>query len=89
VRDAGAEMGGGHADLKAVIAADAVGALAGPALRLALADVTLLPPIPAPEKILCIGLNYLPHILETGRPKPDYPSIFVRYPDSVVGHGRR
>ena len=49
--------------------------------------MTLLPPITNPEKILCIGLNYLPHILETGRAKPEKPTIFTRYPDSVVGHG--
>jgi 2-keto-4-pentenoate hydratase/2-oxohepta-3-ene-1,7-dioic acid hydratase in catechol pathway len=88
LRDAGAEMAGDFPDLRAVIAADAVAALDGTGPEMPLGDVTLLPPIPAPEKILCIGLNYLPHILETGRPKPDYPSIFTRYPDSVVAHGQ-
>jgi 2-keto-4-pentenoate hydratase/2-oxohepta-3-ene-1,7-dioic acid hydratase in catechol pathway len=43
--------------------------------------------VPRPGKILCIGLNYLPHILETGREKPEKPTIFTRYPSSVVGHG--
>ncbi len=35
-----------------------------------LADVTFLPPIPDPDKIICIGLNYLTHILEGGRDVP-------------------
>ncbi len=49
--------------------------------------VTLLPPIPDPEKILCVGLNYMSHILEGGRPPPEKPIIFVRFPNSQVGHG--
>jgi 2-keto-4-pentenoate hydratase/2-oxohepta-3-ene-1,7-dioic acid hydratase in catechol pathway len=53
-----------------------------------LADVTLLPPIPDPEKILCIGLNYVTHIKEGGRDLPAKPIIFTRYPNSQVGHGQ-
>jgi 2-keto-4-pentenoate hydratase/2-oxohepta-3-ene-1,7-dioic acid hydratase in catechol pathway len=85
--DAGSALAAHYADLKAVIAADDLGALAGKGAALPLASVTLLPPIPDPGKILCIGLNYLPHILETGRDKPEKPAIFTRYPASVVGHG--
>jgi 2-keto-4-pentenoate hydratase/2-oxohepta-3-ene-1,7-dioic acid hydratase in catechol pathway len=87
LRDAASVLADRYADLRAVIAADALAELDGTGPDLALADVTLLPPIPAPEKILCIGLNYLPHILETGRARPEKPTIFTRYPDSVVGHG--
>jgi 2-keto-4-pentenoate hydratase/2-oxohepta-3-ene-1,7-dioic acid hydratase in catechol pathway len=87
ILDAAAVLGDRYPDLRAVIAADALGELEGTGPALVLSDVTLLPPIPAPEKILCIGLNYLPHILETGRDKPEKPTIFTRYPDSVVGHG--
>ncbi|MEM8683404.1 MAG: fumarylacetoacetate hydrolase family protein [Pseudomonadota bacterium] len=47
----------------------------------------LLPPIPAPGKILCVGVNYLPHIREMGREPPDKPLVFVRFANSVVGHG--
>ncbi len=50
--------------------------------------VTLLPPIPNPEKILCIGLNYMTHIAEGGRPPPEKPIIFVRFPNSQVGAGQ-
>ena len=87
LRDASAVLGDTYSDLKSVIAAGAQSELDGVGPALDLADVRLLPPIPAPEKILCIGLNYLPHILETGRAKPEKPTIFTRYPDSVVGHG--
>ena len=51
-----------------------------------MSDVTLLSPVPNPDKIICIGLNYMTHIKETGRDKPAKPSIFTRYPSSVVGH---
>lgn len=87
VLDAGAVLGAQYADLRQVIAADAVPGLAGVGTALPLADVTLLPPVPSPEKILCVGLNYLSHIAETGRDRPRHPSIFTRYPSSLVGHG--
>jgi 2-keto-4-pentenoate hydratase/2-oxohepta-3-ene-1,7-dioic acid hydratase in catechol pathway len=53
----------------------------------ALADVQYLPPIPDPEKIFCIGLNYLTHIKEGGRDIPTKPMVFTRFPNSLVGHG--
>jgi 2-keto-4-pentenoate hydratase/2-oxohepta-3-ene-1,7-dioic acid hydratase in catechol pathway len=87
VHDAAAELGGRYADLRAVLEAGAVAELEGRGPVVALSEVTLLPPVTTPEKILCIGLNYLPHILETGRDRPEKPTIFTRYPDSVVGHG--
>ena len=51
-------------------------------------DVTLLPVIPDPSKILCIGLNYQKHKIETGRPDVDYPTVFTRFSDSQVAHGQ-
>ena len=51
--------------------------------------MTYLPPIPDPEKILCVGLNYLSHIKEGGREPPEKPIIFTRYPNSQVGHGEK
>ena len=53
-----------------------------------LADVTLLPPIPNPGKLFCIGLNYEAHRQETKRDKTEAPAVFVRFPESVVGHGQ-
>ena len=50
-------------------------------------DRVALPPIPDAEKVICVGLNYLDHILETGREKPSHPVIFTRFADSLVGDG--
>lgn len=54
---------------------------------LKLADITFLPPITDPDKIICIGLNYLSHILEGGREPPTKPTIFTRWANTQVGHG--
>ena len=54
----------------------------------ALDEVRLLPPVADPAaKFLCVGVNYVPHIMEMGRERPDYPVVFVRFADSLVGHG--
>ena len=54
----------------------------------ALDDVTHLPPIPAPPKILCVGLNYRAHAAETGAKIPQTPIFFTRFASSLVGHGQ-
>jgi 2-keto-4-pentenoate hydratase/2-oxohepta-3-ene-1,7-dioic acid hydratase in catechol pathway len=49
-------------------------------------DVELLPPIPDAGKILCAGVNYPSHREESGfEPRPEYPTIFIRFGDSQVG----
>jgi 2-keto-4-pentenoate hydratase/2-oxohepta-3-ene-1,7-dioic acid hydratase in catechol pathway len=54
-----------------------------------LAEVELLPPLVAPEKILCIGVNYANRNLDFDDPNiPKYPSMFYRAPDSLVAHGQ-
>jgi 2-keto-4-pentenoate hydratase/2-oxohepta-3-ene-1,7-dioic acid hydratase in catechol pathway len=80
----------GISSLRQLLAADAVaeaGRIAAdhPA-GFALSDVTLLPPVPDPGKIICIGLNYHDHVVETGRTVTENPSIFARFPESQVGH---
>lgn len=75
-------------DLRAVIAAGVELELAnnvGGANHRA-ADVRFVPVIPNPDKILCVGVNYRPHIEEMGRQVPDFPVVFVRFASSVVGH---
>lgn len=64
-------------------------ALAGAAPDHQLSDVQLLVPVQQPEKILCIGVNYAHRNAEykDGSDLPRHPSIFVRFPDSFVGHG--
>jgi 2-keto-4-pentenoate hydratase/2-oxohepta-3-ene-1,7-dioic acid hydratase in catechol pathway len=54
--------------------------------RLALSDVTFMPVIPNPGKVLCIGINYATHVRETGRDMPTYPMIFTRFADSQTAH---
>ncbi len=54
---------------------------------LAAGDLTLLPPIPRPPKIICVGLNYKAHAAEVGMELPDYPTFFARWPGSLVGDG--
>lgn len=53
----------------------------------ALAELTLLPPVPYPGKILCIGLNYAAHIAEMGRTGAAHPAVFTRWGDTLVPHG--
>lgn len=50
-----------------------------------LAAVTLRPVIPAPGKIVCVGLNYLAHVGETGRDIPEYPVLFTKFAASLTG----
>lgn len=74
---------GAPATLKAAIAAGQLHALRdGPLL--AVRDVLLLPVIPDPGKILCVGHNYESHRQETGRAKVDHPSIFLRFADTLI-----
>ena len=47
-----------------------------------------LPVVPSPGKILCVGVNYRPHVEEMGRDIPSHPVVFVRFADSLVGHER-
>lgn len=49
--------------------------------------VTLLPPIPDPEKIVCIGLNYGRHAAETGMEPPGAPTIFAKYRNALAAPG--
>lgn len=78
--------------LREVIAAGQLVSLAEEAASLtpdhALGDITWLPPVPAPEKIICIGVNYPDRNAEykDGQDMPKYPSMFMRSPRSFVGH---
>lgn len=53
----------------------------------ALADVTLLAPVPQPRAIFGIGLNYAAHAAETGLEKPEWPIVFMKLPSSSVAPG--
>ncbi|MDF2695546.1 MAG: 5-oxopent-3-ene,2,5-tricarboxylate decarboxylase [Labilithrix sp.] len=49
-------------------------------------EVSFRPVLPSPGKLLCLGLNYVDHAVESAHQKPDYPVVFGRYPTSLVGH---
>ena len=63
-----------------------VGKTLGHSSRIDLKAVRLLPPVPAPPKILCVGLNYDDHLEESGLKKPEYPEIFARFASSLIAH---
>ena len=73
----------------------AVGALLGDAPRLARAsasgaaldvhEVRVGPPVPRPGKVICIGLNYRDHAIESGMAIPERPLIFSKFPSCVIG----
>ncbi|WP_167044298.1 fumarylacetoacetate hydrolase family protein [Salinibacterium sp. ZJ454] len=41
--------------------------------------------VPRPGKIVCVGLNYKNHILEMGRELPEFPTLFAKFPEALVG----
>ncbi|MFD4603865.1 fumarylacetoacetate hydrolase family protein [Streptomyces sp. NPDC058464] len=45
----------------------------------------LAPVVPHPGKIVCVGLNYRTHITEMGRDLPEYPTLFAKYPEALIG----
>lgn len=92
VVDLGAQLGERYPHLIDLLAGDAmpdVAKLDGETSNIPLSDVTLLRPIPYPEKVFCIGVNYGDRNAEykDGSEGPNYPSVFVRSPDSLVAHG--
>jgi 2-keto-4-pentenoate hydratase/2-oxohepta-3-ene-1,7-dioic acid hydratase in catechol pathway len=90
--DLSARFGKEYPTLREVIAAGSLMKLAEEASRRgpdhALDAITFLPPIPQPEKIICIGVNYPDRNAEykDGSDAPKYPSMFMRTPRSFVGH---
>ena len=56
--------------------------------RVPLGDVTLLPVIPHPGKVVCVGLNYKAHVEEGAYDVPDYPVLFSKFAETLVGAGQ-
>jgi 2-keto-4-pentenoate hydratase/2-oxohepta-3-ene-1,7-dioic acid hydratase in catechol pathway len=83
-------LGGRYASLRNVLAAGALGeirkSIDGAKPDRKLVDITWLPAIPNPEKILCAGINYRSHAAETGRELPKQPSMFIRLANTLIGH---
>jgi len=87
--DLGKRIGNKYADLKALIAADALGdakRLLNEKHDFSKEEVEWLPVIPNPGKIVCVGLNYEEHRMETGRDKTEQPALFIRVAESQLGH---
>src|SRR5260370_19690442 len=90
--DRSARFGKDYPTLREAIAAGALMKLAEEAARHspdhALDAIVWQPPIPSPEKIICIGVNYPDRNAEykDGTDAPKYPSMFMRTPRSFVGH---
>jgi 2-keto-4-pentenoate hydratase/2-oxohepta-3-ene-1,7-dioic acid hydratase in catechol pathway len=95
VRDAGLaeQFAGGNVSVKGILE---LGPERGPALARAataidpaeghvLGAVRLLPPVPDPDKILCVGLNYRDHAEETGMAEPPAPIVFAKFRNSLTG----
>lgn len=89
--DLSARLGGRYAGLIDLIRAHAVreareAAKGTPDHQLS--EVEFLPPVPAPEKIICVGINYPERTAEykDRREQPKYPNLFVRFPGSLTGH---
>ncbi len=72
--------------LRAALSAGTLPSAPPGAARFPLADITYLPPIPDPDKIICVSLNYLTHIQEGGRDVPKKPTIFTRWANTQVGN---
>src|SRR5712671_5428652 len=79
-----------HPTLRDALAGGALGelraAIAGKTPDRKLADVTWLPVIPNPAKILCVGINYKSHAEETGRDTMANPQMFLRLTNTLIGH---
>jgi 2-keto-4-pentenoate hydratase/2-oxohepta-3-ene-1,7-dioic acid hydratase in catechol pathway len=96
VLDLGPLLGAQAPDLKSLIAQNLLPAaqhavsqaIASHAPTLSLPDLSLLPVIPNPGQIFCIGLNYAEHVRETGKQVTETPVIFLRLPQSQVAHGQ-
>jgi acylpyruvate hydrolase len=98
-RHAGLDTGGSWASVRGILRqpADHLGALADGAEALAAqadpdvvldsASARLGPPVPDPQKILCVGLNYRAHAAEASLDEPPVPLVFAKFPNVLIGSG--
>lgn len=90
--DLGRRLGGRASTLRALLAGGdfrtEAGRHADAVADHRLSDVSLLPVIPHPQTIACVGHNYEEHRVETQRDPTEHPSIFFRHPESLVGGGQ-
>jgi acylpyruvate hydrolase len=91
---AGLDDGVAWSSVRAIVAQDAdrlaalreaAGALADEAMPVT--DARLGPPVPDPQKILCVGLNYRAHAAEAALDEPSVPMVFAKFPNVLIGSG--
>jgi acylpyruvate hydrolase len=98
-RHAGLDDGGSWASVRGILGqpadrlgaladgADALAAQADPDVVLDAASARLGPPVPDPQKILCVGLNYRAHAAEASLDEPPVPLVFAKFPNVLIGSG--
>ena len=91
--DLARRIGKKYPDLRALLAGNGLAqaqkvAKAAKKADFKLGKVAFLPVIPNPGKIVCVGLNYEEHRVETGRDKTENPALFIRVAESQVGHNQ-
>ncbi len=75
-----------YPDVRAFLAADGVQRQRAPlGDPVPLNSVTLAPVVPRPEKVVCLGLNFVTHIAEMGRTPPAYPTFFAKFARCLIG----
>ncbi len=89
IADAWDALGGGGESVRDLLAAGHLSELNAvePGAGLALSEVELLPPVPDPEKIVCLGLNYREHAAEAGVEPPKSAAIFGKYRNALAAPG--
>ena len=88
VRDDGRYIDLGVSDVSALLSIPGwqqVASHAEAELPADLDESTFAAVVPRPGKIICVGLNYRAHIEEMGRGLPDYPTLFAKYPEALIG----
>lgn len=77
----------GHPDVGAALAAPEglTAAATADGARHQAADASFATLVPHPSKVVCVGLNYRNHIQEMGRDLPDYPTLFNKFEDTLIG----
>ena len=90
--DLGPKFGARFPDLKSLIGGGGLNGLS-PFIEtgkdwMPLQVAQFLPVVPNPGKIFCVGVNYADHQKEMGRTKTEYPTIFLRFPDTLMAHGQ-
>ncbi len=91
VIDAGELLGADRLSVRELLAAGRLPELAEAAASggsaAPIADPELLPPVPDPEKIVCIGLNYSSHAAEAGIDPPEVPTFFAKFRNALAAPG--